>query len=152
MAQNRRVSNDLRPAAFLDPKKFQPLNEDQIRAYLTHLPTNILLADREVIKRQEKMDNLKHDLKVMKAKNHLEARNMSDLTSNDDRKAWVDTRQDVNEKEVEIILADGELTQAKIELEFRHNQFVSIRKLAQMYVEQERTLKGAVDYSRSDRG
>lgn len=138
--------SELKPPKSLDPSKFKFYDEKEIKRWLSALPWNIAESDKHRAKCQENLDVAKHDLKVLKAGKHLEARNNSDYTSNDDRKAYVDQDSEVVAKEVEIIRLDGEQTVATIEFERLNNMFTAIRKLASMYVSSEENQRNAAKY------
>lgn len=126
-----------------------PLYDDvQVRKLLAVLPDSIYKAGRLRDQAKVEYDKLKQQLKVETAKMHLVARANKDLTSNDDRKAWVSTRPSIIALENKIIEADGKVTAAELSYERYDNWFTSVRKVATMLTEIEKM----IDYTNKYRG
>lgn len=138
MSDIEKSASDLGLLEKIDWDQLPQFDNIQIRKLLAVLPDSIYKAGVLRDQAEEKLSRLKHDLKVERAKQRLVARAKKDLTSNDDREAWVLTRDSVVKLENEIIVADGEYTAAGLKKERYENWFTSVRKIASMSVEEDR--------------
>lgn len=124
-------------AAKLPAHKFSDkplLSVEQIRRGLSSLPDDIANKRLKVQEVESQLSEAKHNLKVVKAEEHLKARNDPKLTSNDDRKAYVDTNERVNEIEMKIITLDGKRAIAKIMEDRMIDWFNSLRKQSNLII------------------
>lgn len=115
-------------------------NRHTIQGLLDQCPKWIYQAGLIINSCDKALSKLKQELKVDMAKYQLEASAKKDVkgfSSDSDRKAYVDTQESVKQLNDRIILAQGDLTMAKLQKEKFENYFTAVRKHASLLISED---------------
>lgn len=110
--------------------------DEQIEKLLKKLPVVMFQAAQTIVLRLIDFKEAKRKLKKEIAKQTMNANANGDLTAAPDRKAWAESRPEVETAEIELINAEAEYKMAELHYDSYDNLFTAIKKLSTMRAEQ----------------
>jgi hypothetical protein len=131
----------------------QGLSEAQIRQRLTEIPDQKVQASEIVYRTKAELQDAEFDLKRVMAKYQVLASTQKEdlnLSSADDRKAFVLGQPDVVAAEKRLVLARLDHTAAEVVWVYFDDSFTAIRKQATLIEKQMDTVQQYAKYQRPD--
>lgn len=133
----------------------EPFSEAEIQSLLSNLPKTIYAYGIDKKEKFTKWEEAKSQVKLQRALKMLEAgvlKARKDLASEGDRKAWVDSRDEVINAETAEITAHGAYIAAELLEKHAENLFVAVRKAASMIEQDNKSMARESKYGGADRG
>jgi hypothetical protein len=134
-------STDIKGLINIQPKQFDIFT---ISTMISSLPERKWNAAQAVVNNTIAKKAADQSLKVARAKAGLTASTRKvelELASADDRRAWVDSQDEVQDAEIDAIDAEAELIAAKLAYECLDDLFTAGKRIAQYLVEQDKQTK-----------
>lgn len=132
-------SNDVKRLTKIDKKQFET---GQVATMINALPERKWNAANAYINATTTKEMANKKVKSLRASKRLQASKKKDtlgLSSDEDRKAWVDQQEDVQNAEIELINAEAEMLAAKLGYECLDDLFTAGKKIMGWLVDEDKS-------------
>lgn len=124
--------------------------DEEIQKLLKKLPVVMFQAAQSVVIKLMDYKEAKRKLKKEYAIAMMKAQHQDDLSAAEDRKAWANDQDNVEQAEIDLINAEAEYKMAEFHLNAYDNLYMAIKKLVEMRMEQNKAQDNADRSYRKD--
>jgi hypothetical protein len=132
-----------------DVDSLDGFSEDEVKSLLARMPKTAVIQGQKVKAALRFYEECKRDTKRLMAKHHMLAvakKDIKGLTSAEDRKYWVLTRDEVKEAEDKELTAKIDYELEELKLKYCEDIFAAVRKTANLIEKEQGHVKDADRY------